>query len=199
VTILIYGAGDFGQVVKELVCDTLGGFAGFVDDWNTGEHIVGSLDAILPSLDPHSCQFVMAIGYRHLRSRWQAYQRLRALGFKFPSLIHPNAIVHNSSRVADGAIVMMGATVGVNVGVNALAVLWPGVVVAHDAHVGPNAFLSPSATVCGHSSIGRDCFIGAGATIVDHVAVPDGSFVKAGSAFHRRSAPVVYRISDRSP
>ncbi len=197
--VFIYGSGDFGQVLKPLVLDTVGQFAGFIDDWNTGDEILGSLDAVLPKLNAAVHQFVLAIGYRHLKARWEIYQRLRRLDFQFPTLIHRSALVHGSARVDEGAVVMMGAIIDVNVRVGPLAVLWPGATVAHDTNIGSNSFVSPRATVCGRSTVGRDCFIGAGAVVVDHVAVPDGSLVKAGTVFHRRSTPTPYRVGDPGP
>ena len=189
--IVIYGSREFGKVLRPLVNDVGGEFLGFIDDWDSGDEILGPLDVMLPKLQPGQHEFVIAIGYKHLGPRWHLVERLRDLGFGLPSLIHPRAHVHGSARVDAGAIVMAGAIVDLNTTIGSLAVLWPGAIVNHDSQVGPNTFLSPNATICGHAVIGRDCMIGAGAVIVDHTSVPDGSFVKAGTVFHAgtRSVP----------
>jgi sugar O-acyltransferase (sialic acid O-acetyltransferase NeuD family) len=181
--ILVYGSQEFGRVVRDLALQCGYAFAGFIDDMNRGEGILGAWSEVARRHPPKSHAVAMAVGYRHLRERRALYGRVQAQGYATPALVHPRAYVRDLAAIGHGAFVMAGAVVDVGARVGDFAVVWPGVTVNHDSRVGANSFLSPNATICGYSIVGEDCFIGASATIVDHQSVPSGSFVKAGSVY----------------
>jgi len=178
--ILVYGAKEFGQVVKNILSLQGHQFVGFIDDFVQDDFVLtyDEARAKYPSLT-HS--IVIAIGYKFMDARWRIYEKVKSDGYKVLSLIHPQAIVDKSAKIGDGVIIMAGAIVGYNAEIRDLAVLWQGAVVEHDSVIGKNTFLSPNSTVCGLTTIGRDCFIGAGAVVTDRLKILDNSFIKAGS------------------
>jgi sugar O-acyltransferase (sialic acid O-acetyltransferase NeuD family) len=181
--LLVYGSKDFGRLLRELLQHCGHRFAGFIDDFGRGPNVVGTYAEALTTHPPATHGMVIAIGYRHLEARWQAYEKVTRDGYVLPALRHATAIVHPGAAVGAGAIVMAGANVDAFSRLGELAVLWPGTLVSHDCEVGRNCFLSPGAILCGFVRTGRNCFIGAGAVIVDHRELPDASFVKAGSVY----------------
>lgn len=181
--LLIYGSQEFGKIVCNLAIECGYEVAGFIDDYNSGENILGSYDYVKDKFPPTLFDMAIAIGYKHLESRWAIYQQVKSDGYFLPSLVHGSAYVSCQSTVHAGGMIMAGAIVDAFVKVNDLVVLWPGVVVNHDSSIGSNTFLSPNATVCGFVKIGHSCFVGAGATVVDHRNVADFAFIKAGSVY----------------
>ena len=181
--ILVYGSREFGEVVRDLAIQCGYTFAGFIDDVNRGDGILGAWSEVARGHSPRSHAVAMAVGYRHLRERRALYGRAVSEGYATPALVHPRAYVRDPAAIGQGAFIMAGAVVDVGARVGDFAVVWPGATVNHHSLVGANTFVSPNATICGHSTVGEDCFIGAGATIVDHQSVPAGSFVKAGSVY----------------
>ena len=182
--LLVYGSSEFGAVLRDVLADCGHEFGGYIDDVNPANPgVLGAFDQVRASHGPASVGIVLAIGYKHLEARLRIYAAARALGYRFPAMVHPAAHVHRSAAVGEGAVVMAGALVDRNARLGEACVLWPGVNVSHDSVVGANTFASPSAVVCGFASVGTSCFLGAGSIIADHRAVPDGSFVKAGSVF----------------
>jgi sugar O-acyltransferase (sialic acid O-acetyltransferase NeuD family) len=181
--ILVYGSREFGQVVRDLAVQCGYAFAGFIDDVNSGDGVLGKWSEVARNHGSSSHAVAMAIGYRHLRERRELCARVRSQGYATPALVHPRAYVRDAAAIGEGAFIMAGAVVDVGASVGAFAVVWPGATVNHHSRVGANTFISPNVAVCGHSAVGEDCFIGAGATIVDHESVPAGSFVKAGSVY----------------
>ncbi len=186
--LLIYGAKEFAVTVSSFVRDCGYRVAGMVDDYNVGDGILGSLDTVARSHPPSENGFAMAIGYSNIPARWRAWERVRALGYCAPALIHPRAYVADSARIGAGVMIMAGSIVDTNAEVGDLAVVWPGACVNHDVLVGQNSFISPNATVCGFARIGPHSFIGAGAVIVDHGNVPEASFVKMLTRYTRDSS-----------
>lgn len=181
--ILVYGSLEFGQVVRDLAILCGYSFAGFIDDLNRGDGVLGAWDEVTRSHAPTSHAVAMAVGYRHMRERRALHERIRAQGYAMPALIHPRAFVREPAAVGEGAIIMAGAIVDMGVRIDALVVVWPSATIIHDCRIGANTFVSPGATICGSTVVGEDCFIGAGATVVDHRNVPAGTFVKAGSVY----------------
>lgn len=154
---------------------------GYIDDFNPGDGVLGPLAEMPKRYPPDRFGIVLALGYNNLAARWRAYQRGRALGYSFPTLLHPRAHVGNKTRVGAASIVMAQTSVDATSTLEEAVVVWPGAVVSHDSHIGANTFLSPASTICGFCQIGRDSFIGAGATMVDHSRLGDAAFLKAGA------------------
>lgn len=69
---------------------------------------------------------------------------------------HPSAVIHESVRVPDDAIIGPGVVIGKDVTLGAGVVLMPNVVVEHDATLGDGTVLHPGCVV------GYGCRIGAG-------------------------------------
>lgn len=181
--ILVYGSLEFGEVVKYLVLQCGHEFVGFIDDYSTGGEILGTFAEVVEKHPADSYGIVIAIGYKHLKARWDVFQRVQSLGYRSPALIHPKAYVRETGAVGPGAMVMAGAIVDIHAQIGAMCVLWPAAVVNHNSNIGANTFLSPNSTVCGHVQVGENSFVGAGAVIVDHVSVPADAFIKAGTVY----------------
>jgi sugar O-acyltransferase (sialic acid O-acetyltransferase NeuD family) len=176
---LLYGSGDFAATVSELIRHCGHELTGYVDDFHTGEDILGKLVDVVRSHPAETHMMAMAIGYNDLPARWRAWERARQAGYRFPALTHPRAYVADSASVAEGTLVMAGALVDVRARIGEATVLWPGTCVSHDTQVEANCFLSPGAILCGDVRVGAGSFVGAGAVVVDHTIIPPDSFIKA--------------------
>lgn len=188
--LLIIGASSFGKLIAILAEDCRHSVAGFVDDMSTGPDILGGTSDLGGCLSAADYDLVMAIGYKHMKARWQLFTQLSGLGFNFPSMIHPSARVSAHARIGGGTLVMAGADVDAFTEIGSACVLWPRTVISHDNKIGDNTFISPAATLCGFVSVGQGSFIGANSTIVDGSTLVEGSFVKAASRYHiKNQAP----------
>lgn len=170
--ILIYGSKEFAQTVAELVRHCGHELVGMIDDYNAGAHILGGLSEVSQAYPPSAYAMALGIGYSDLPARWGAWQRIRALGYRAPPLVHPRAYVADSATVGEGGMVMAGAIVDVRVTLADLVVVWPGACINHDSFIAENSFISPNVTVCGSVKVGRDSFIGAACVIADHLELP---------------------------
>lgn len=185
--VLVIGASSFGKLLRNLLEDTGREFAGYVDDFNEGDGIIGRRSDLGARFTANDFDLVLAVGYRHLAARLQIFEEASALGFHFPALAHPRAYVSDKATVGAGSMVMAGANVDAFAQVDSLCVLWPGSIVSHDSVVGRNCFLSPGATLCGFVTLGDSTFMGAGSVVVDGADVPPGAFIKAASRLDRKA------------
>lgn len=140
-------------------------------------------DSVLPALFNQGIRLA-ALGLGGTgdnRPRSELYERIRRLGFEFPLLKHPSAVVAPDvvfgagCVVAPGAVVNTGAKLGINVIVNS------GAVVEHDCVIADHVHIATGALLCGGVRVGRLAHIGAGAVIIQSVSIGEGALVGAGA------------------
>lgn len=185
--LLIYGSKEFALTVAELVRHCGHETIGMVDDFNCGPGILGNLETVSRDFPPGEYGMAVAIGYSNIAARWGAWEKIRAKGYKAPTLVHPRAYVADTAQIGEGCMVMAGAIVDVRARLGELVVAWPGACINHDANIGGNSFLAPNTTICGFADVGANTFVGAGSVIADHCLVPDASFLKMQTRYTGRA------------
>jgi sugar O-acyltransferase (sialic acid O-acetyltransferase NeuD family) len=183
---LIIGASSFGRLVRVLAEEAGVAVAGFVDDFNSSENILGRTDDLGTRLKPEDFDLIMGIGYKHMEARGKMFGDLVRAGFDFPTLRHPTARISSRATLGAGCLVMAGVDIDSFTRIEDACVIWPHATISHDNRIGGNTFVSPGATLCGFVAVGDSSFIGANSTIVDGSSLPPHSFVKAGSRHNSR-------------
>ncbi len=141
-SLLILGAGQYGQVTREVAL-AQGGFAriDFLDDYNSTA--IGKL----ADFDKfgHDCA-VVALGNPHEREFWvERIQQSNTL--TMPSLIHPKAVVMPSAHIGSGSIIEAGAVICSNSRIGTACIIQANAVIGHDATVSDFCKISYNATV----------------------------------------------------
>ncbi len=163
-SILILGAGQYGQVVRE-TAEATGQFSRitFLDDNNLCA--IGKMADFLSFRQEYDCAFV-AMGNPQLRLQW--LEKLEAAGYETPVLIHPKAYVSPSAVLGAGTVVEPMAVVNTGAVVEKGGLLCAGCVVNHNAHV----------KAC--------CQIDCDAVVASNAVVPEGTKVHSGTVFNER-------------
>ncbi|NPV27611.1 MAG: acetyltransferase [Firmicutes bacterium] len=188
-SIVLIGAGGHAAVVASTI-ETLGSF--FIVGYTAPVAGAATIschynylgdDSVLPALFNQGIRLA-ALGLGGTgdnRPRSELYERIRRLGFEFPLLKHPSAVVAPDvvfgagCVVAPGAIVNSGAKLGINVIVNS------GAVVEHDCVIADHVHIATGTVLCGGVRVGRLAHIGAGAVIIQGVTIGEGALVGAGA------------------
>ncbi len=187
--LLILGAGGHGRSLIELLRAQGAGchwdIAGLLDANPPAAPVLGvpvmGTEAALPALWQQGLRHVvLAIG--HNATRLAAAARLRALGFDFPTLVHPSAILAASASLGEGTVVLPRVVLGAGARVGAFAILNSGCVVEHDAEIGEGAHIAPGAVLPGHVSVGARALLGAGSCCVVGARIGADAVVAAGAA-----------------
>lgn len=193
--LVLIGAGGHAKVVLGLlqalgrdvigVCDPELARAA-IPDWR-GLRVIGN-DEALEAWSSHAVELANGVGPspagRHVRQRLHAHYAQR--GFRFPPLVHPNAIVDASATVAAGAQVMAGAVLQADVVVGEFSVVNTGAQLDHDCRIGQHAHVAPGAVLCGGVTVGSRAFLGAACTILPGLDIGDDCVVAAGAVLARR-------------
>ncbi|TAK14517.1 MAG: biotin/lipoyl-binding protein [Anaerolineae bacterium] len=205
--VLVYGGGGHGKSVIELL-QAAGGWrvAGVVDDGlPQGGRVLasevlgggGSLNRLYASGIRRAVNAVGGIG--DLASRQKVFERLKAAGFAFPTVVHPTAFVEASAALAEGVQVFPHAYVGSEARIGFGCIINTGAIVSHDCVLEEVVNLSPGAILAGGVKVGTGALVGMGVTVNLGVTigararigngatvksdVPQGGIVRAGSVW----------------
>ncbi|PHJ94750.1 acetyltransferase [Nostoc linckia] len=143
-------------------------------------------DSALTDLDRNAVLIVNAIGQTaRSQRRREASARVRALGFRMATLIHPTAWIADDVRIAEGVQIMAGTIIQPGCRIGEDTIVNTGASLDHDCDVESHVHIAPGATLCGGVRIGEGAFIGAGTTIIEGIRVGAGALVAAGSTLTR--------------
>ena len=160
-SLLIIGAGEFGQVVRELARSIGYEKVAFLDD--NSEMAVGPVCSYADYSDEYD-EFIIAIGNPKVRG--ELFPKL-ALKYQAATLVSPKAYVSMSASLGEGTIVE------------------PMAVVNSGATIGTACIINAGAVVNHNSVIGDFCQIDCNAVVSADVTVSDGTKIKAGTAVFR--------------
>lgn len=144
--LIILGAGQYGQVVKE-TAEVLGYVVSFLDDRYPNATVVDSILVKGKLVDWHkfSGQYFVAIGDLKVRMQW--IERLLSHGKKLATLIHPRSYVSPSVEMGAGSIVEPMAVINSGVVVGKGVYVCAGAVVNHNAVIGDGCQIDANTTV----------------------------------------------------
>lgn len=122
---------------------------------------------------------VIAVGNPAVRK--SISNRLKSLGFIFPSFIHPSSIVSDRVFVGEGVVVSANCVVSPNVKLGDFSYLNFCCGVGHDATIGAYVQINPGSQLGGFCSVGEETLVGSGSTILHGVVVGAHATVGSGS------------------
>lgn len=120
---------------------------------------------------------VLAVGDNGLRKRLA-----EQLEFRWLTVVHPSAWVHESVSLGDGAVVFANAAIQPDAAVGPHAVVNTGATVDHDCLIGAFAQVGPGAHLSGNVRVGVGAFIGTGAAVKQGLEIGEWSTVGLGAA-----------------
>ena len=159
-SLLILGAGQFGQVTYE-IAESLGyKKIGFLDDYAV--KAIGKLDDFEKYQDLYP-EAIVAIDDSFIRLKYT--QKLKNAGYAIPVLIHPTAYIAPSAQVDEGCIVE------------------PKAIIHTAAKVGSCCIVSAGATINHHSVVGEACHISCNSTILQNTTVKSRTTTQSGQMY----------------
>lgn len=141
------------------------------------------------AVDAHpvaSIRLVNGLGStRQPGARREIFERFKAKGYKFESVVHPSAVIARNVELGEGVQVMAGAVIQTGGRIGANSIVNTRVAVDHDCRIGAHAHLAPGATLCGDVRVGENAHVGSGASIIQGISIGDDVLVAAGAVVIR--------------
>ena len=157
--IIIAGASIYGEMIAELVVlHPEMELVGFVDDAAglagravAGHPVLGRLaDLAAIARENGVTDVAVAVGDNVARKR--VADLVKRQGVQLACLVHPQATVSRTARLARGVIVDAQAYVGPYCELGEGVSIWPGAVISHHTRIGEYASVKPGAVIGGHAS-----------------------------------------------
>jgi sugar O-acyltransferase (sialic acid O-acetyltransferase NeuD family) len=189
--IIIIGAGGFGREVylwaKDLFSKDQYRIKGFLDDdprildnYDMDIDIIGNLDNYeIKNRD----RFLFAIGDIDVKKH--LVTKLKGKGAKFLTLVHPTAIVVDTAKIGEGAIICPFCLVSDNVRLDDFVMMNAYSSCGHDARIGKYCILSSYTAIAGFAVLEDEVFLGLHAAIIPGKRVGCKSKVSANSVVMR--------------
>lgn len=131
---------------------------------------------------------ILGIGYMGKGTiRKDIFEKLKAIGYEFPVIIDPSAIVSESAIVEEGCFVGKHSVVNAYAHLGKMCIVNTGAIVEHECKVEDFSHVAVGATLCGQVCVGKECLIGANATVIQCQKIQDNEIVPAGQTVRRRN------------
>ena len=174
-TIAIYGRSGHGKVLADIA--KAKGFTEIL--WIDDDPKKEALSFLEFYEFYHEVPVLLGIGENHARQKM--YDFLKAKGFILPSIIHPSAIVSESTIFLDGTVVMPNVVINADVKVARGCIINTNAVLEHDCTIEDFVHISPSATLAGNVHISKLSHIGMGVNIIQGKHIGENTIVGAGA------------------
>lgn len=197
--IIILGCGGHAKSV----CDTLLTLSkeyeivGFVDrtenlDFTYGDVKVIGTDRNLQEIYDQGIRCaVLGIGFLgkdNLRERLAV--TLKNIGFHFPAIVDPTAIVAGSAEVGEGTFIGKMAVVNADARIGQYCIINSCSLIEHDCYIGDFTHIAVSSCICGGVNVGKACLVGANSTIIQGMKVADHDIIPAGAIVRLRKESI---------
>lgn len=125
---------------------------------------------------------VLGVGYMGGSTiRDSLVQRAKKIGFEFPIIVDPSAIIASDAVIGEGSFIGKNSIVNADSKIGKYCILNTGTIIEHENEIGEYSHVAVGAILCGNVKIGHHSMIGAGATIIQGKSVGNNVVVGANS------------------
>lgn len=186
--IIVIGAGGHATVVADALLRSDHEVLGFTDvnaSANAkpilGLPVLGT-DEVLARYSPNDVLLANGIGgTRACVARQGSQARLEGRGWRFATVVHPDATIAHSAVIAEAAQVFARAVVQPEARIGIGAIVNTAAVIEHHSEIGAWVHVAPGAIICGACRIGEGSHVGAGAVVRQGTKIGSGSTIGAGA------------------
>lgn len=184
--LILVGAGGHARVLLSTLLLLSRRVLGFVDPDKSradllGVPYLGGDDAVARH-DPGQVLLVNGVGsVASIANRLRVYEFFRKRGYRFGSVLHPEAIIAPEVQFADGVQIMAGAILQTGSVVEEDCIINTGARIDHDCIIQAHAHVAPGAVLSGSVRVGARAHVGVGAIVIEGVQIGSDSIVGAGA------------------
>lgn len=202
---IVYGAGDFADIVTNLIEDVLKreviSYVVNLDTCDVNNHNgkpVVKLDDVVNLYPPKNYSAVIGfIGSDMRTSREKAFETFLEMGYDLENLIHPTATV-SSSKLGKGNIILANSFIAFNSSIGNGNIVWQLAAIGYNNVIGNYNNISPHVSTSGNVTIGNHCFLGNNSTYKNKIIVADYTLVGANAYISHDTLPYGVYVPQKS-
>lgn len=194
----IVGAGDYSQVVTELVWDNGYEIECYLDEFHYSRFIRDvPVRQFMPFLSEYATGhcFALAVGDNAVRSRLA--RLIREFGGTLPSLIHSTAFVCRTASVGSGSTVSARAAVMSSSTIASNVIVCAGAVVSHHVSIEDNCLIGVGSHLGSRARVHQGALLGVGSVVKPGISIGAESVLGAGSTAYDNLPDQFTRAGDR--
>lgn len=107
--------------------------------------------------------------------------KIEKIGYKFPIIQDPSAIVSDSAIIGDGTFIGKNVVINSDTKIGRHCIINTGAIVEHECDICDFTHISVGTTLCGEVKIGKNCMIGSRSTVIQCLNIGDNCVVGAGA------------------
>lgn len=112
--------------------------------------------------------------------RERLYRKIKDIGYEFPVISDPSAIIAESALIGEGTFIGKGAIVNAEANIGKMCIVNTMSLVEHECEVDDFVHIAVGAIVCGQVKIGKSAFLGANSTVIQCRTISPNQVVPAG-------------------
>ena len=184
--VLIGGGGHCKVVISILKKMNNFEIAGIVDNYKSesfisGIKIIGTDDDLKDIYKSGIHDALITVGsIKDNTKRYRLFNMAKAIGYKFPVIISPEAIV-DEVRIDEGTVVMPGSIINIESSIGKNCIINTGSIIEHDCKIGNHCHIAPGVHISGEANVGELSFLGIGTTIIQGIKIGKNVTIGAGS------------------
>lgn len=117
--------------------------------------------------------------------RIRIYQTLKKIGFSFPVIRDPSAIICDDTYLDEGVFVGKNVIINTMSRINRMAILNTGSIIEHECFVGEFSHISIGTKVCGNVRIGNETLLGANSVVIQGIDIGNNVIIGAGTVVNK--------------
>lgn len=185
--VLIGGGGHCKVVISILKKIDNFEIAGIVDNYKADSFInkiktIGTDDDLKDIYKSGIHNTLITVGsIKDNTKRYRLFNMAKEIGYKFPVIISPEAIVDESVKIGEGTVIMPGSIINIDSSIGKNCIINTGAIIEHDCKIGDNCHIAPGVHISGAVNIGELSFLGIGVTIIQGIKIGKNVTIGAGS------------------
>ena len=187
--VLISGASGHSKMIIDILHKTKTyNIIGFIDSFKedgrniSGYDIIGSIDDLKRIKEEHNIYgIIIGVGDNFTRKEMKERIDNLSLVLKFPSVIHPSAVIAEDVTISEGSVIMASVVVNANAKIGKFCILNTATSLGHDSVMDDFSSLASGATTGGNVKIGFCSAICLKASLIQKITIGNHTVIGAAS------------------
>lgn len=186
--VLIGGGGHCKSVIDSILACGKYEIEGIVDVPSSKGKVVSSITVMGNDNDLEDI-FKAGVKYAFITNgsigncsiRLKLYNLAKKIGYVFPTIIDPSAIIAKNVVIGEGTFIGKKAIINSCSQIGDMAIVNTGSIIEHDCIIGGFAHIAPGATLSGGVTVGNYTHIGTGCVVIQGINIGSETIIGAGS------------------
>ena len=143
---------------------------------------LGTDDELIKIYKQGTHKAVLGVGYMgNSMIRDKLVHIAHEIGFEFPVIIDPSAIIAEDAVLGEGAFIGKRAVINAGSKIGRFCIINTGAIIEHENAINDYSHVAAGAILCGNITVGHHSLIGAGATVIQGKTIGDNCIIGANS------------------